>query len=218
MIDIHTHIIPNIYDGAEIVEETSKTVKEGYVISQETEPDTEAFAGDTVIIHVSTGTGIKEVTVVSVIGQSESNAKKTLEGLGLKVNVSYDEDSSKDNGVVLKQSIEAGKEVDEGTTVTITVNKLAETKNATVSINVKNITGGYTDEDDSTAKTVKIELKVDNNVIYTDSNVDKNTTNKTTQISGKGSVTVYLTITDNNGGNWTRSQNINLNNTSSISF
>lgn len=203
---------------AEIVEETSKTVKEGYVISQETEPDTEAFAGDTVIIHVSTGTGIKEVTVVSVIGQSESNAKKTLEGLGLKVNVSYDEDSSKDNGVVLKQSIEAGKEVDEGTTVTITVNKLAETKNATVSINVKNITGGYTDEDDSTAKTVKIELKVDNNVIYTDSNVDKNTTNKTTQISGKGSVTVYLTITDNNGGNWTRSQNINLNNTSSISF
>ena len=50
------------------------------------------------------------------------------------------------------------------------------------------------------------------------SNVDKNTTNKTTQISGKGTVTVYLTITDSDGGNWTRSQSINLNNTSSISF
>ena len=203
---------------AYVVEETSKTVKEGYVISQETDPDTEAFAGDTVIIHVSIGTGIKEVTVVSVIGQSEANAKNTLEGLGLKVNVSYDEDSSKDNGVVLKQSIEAGKVIDEGPTITITVNKLAETKNATVSINVKSITGGYTDEDENTAKTVKIELKVDNNVVYTDSNVDKNTTNKTTQISGKGTVTVYLTITDSNGGNWTRSQSINLNNTSSISF
>ncbi len=206
---------------AEIVEETSRTVQEGYVISQETDPDTEVYAGDTVIIHVSTGTGIKEVTVVSVIGQSEANATSTLQELGLKVNVSYEEDSSKDNGVVLKQSVASGNVVDEGTTITITVNKLAETKNATVSINVKNITGGYTQDegtDTTTAKTVKIELKVDNTVVYTDSNVDKNTTNKTTQISGKGTVTVYLTITDSDGGNWTRSQSINLNNTSSISF
>lgn len=202
----------------EVIEETSKTVKEGYVISQETEPDTEAFAGDTIKIHVSTGTGIKQVTVVSVIGQSEANAKKTLQGLNLKVNVAYDEDTTKDNGVVLKQSLEAGKEVDEGTSITITVNKLAEAKNANVSINVKNITGGYSEEDEDVARTVKIELKVDNNVVYTDSNVDKNATNKTTQISGKGTVTVYLTITDNKGGNWTRSQSINLNNTSSINF
>ena len=144
-----------------------------------------------------------------------------MQELGLKVNVSYEEDSSKDNGVVLKQSVASGNVVDEGTTITITVNKLAETKNATVSINVKNITGGYTQDegtDTTTAKTVKIELKVDNTVVYTDSNVDKNTTNKTTQISGKGTVTVYLTITDSDGGNWTRSQSINLNNTSSISF
>ena len=60
---------------AEVVEETSRTVEEGYVISQETEPDTEAFAGDTVKIHVSTGTGIKQVTVISVIGQDEATAK-----------------------------------------------------------------------------------------------------------------------------------------------
>ena len=111
---------------AEIIEETSKTVKEGFVISQETDPDTEVLAGDTVKLHVSTGTGIKVVSVVSVIGQSEANAKKTLEGLGLKVNVAYEEDSSKDNGVVLKQSLDTGKVVDEGTTITITVNKLAE--------------------------------------------------------------------------------------------
>ena len=87
---------------AEIIEETSKTVKEGYVISQETEPDEEAFAGDTVKIHISKGTGIKQVNVVSVIGQSEANAKTTLTGLGLKVNVAYEEDTSKADGIVLK--------------------------------------------------------------------------------------------------------------------
>ena len=64
----------------EVIEETSKKVEEGYVISQETDADTEAFAGDTVKIHVSTGTGIKQVTVESVIGQDEATAKSTLEG------------------------------------------------------------------------------------------------------------------------------------------
>ncbi len=93
---------------AEVVEETSKTVKEGYVISQEIEPDEEAYAGDTIKIHVSTGTGIKQVTVVNVVGQNEADAKKTLEDLGLKVNITY-VDTKTDNGKVTKQSIEDRK-------------------------------------------------------------------------------------------------------------
>ncbi len=209
---------------AEVVEETSRTVEEGYVISQETEADSEAYAGDTVVIHVSTGTGIKQVTVQSVIGQTEANATNTLQGLGLKVNVSYEEDSSKDNGVVLKQSIDSGKVVDEGTTITITVNKVAETKNVTATINVKAITG-YTEptEDDNTTGTttnnrVNIEIKVGGETVYTDSNVDKSTTNKTATIQGKGTATVQLTITDSNGGNWSRTQTVNFNNTTTISF
>ena len=122
---------------AEVIEETSKTVEEGYVISQETEEDTEAFAGDTVKIHVSTGTGIKQVTVISVIGQDEATAKSNLENLGLKVNVTYNTDNSKENGVVLEQSVNANKVVDEGTTITITVNKKDEMKSGTVKVNLK---------------------------------------------------------------------------------
>ena len=49
---------------AEVIEETSKKVEEGYVISQETEANSEANAGDTVKIHVSTGTGIKQITMI----------------------------------------------------------------------------------------------------------------------------------------------------------
>ncbi len=206
---------------AEVIEETSRTVQEGYVISQDTEPDTEVYAGDTVKIHVSTGTGIKQVTVQSVIGQQEQAATTTLQNLGLKVNVSYEEDNSKDNGVVLRQSIDANKVVDEGTTITITVNKIAETKNATVNINVKSITG-YTEPTDNTTTTTNnranIEITVDGKTVYTDSNVDKNTTNKTASIQGKGSVEVKVTITDSNGGNWSRTQTVNFNNTSTINF
>ena len=39
----------------QIVEEESKKIEAGYVISQETEANKTVNAGDTVIIHVSTG-------------------------------------------------------------------------------------------------------------------------------------------------------------------
>ena len=210
---------------AEVVEETSKTVEAGYVISQEVEAEEEAFAGDTIKIHVSTGTGIKEVTVQSVVGQSEANAKSTLTGLGLKVNVAYEEDTSKDDGVVLRQSIDSGKVVDEGTTITITVNKKTETKNVNVNINVKNITNyeeNNSDETNSSSSNtnnkVDIEIQVDGKSVYSDSNVDKSNTNKTASIPGKGTVVVKLIITDKNGGNWSRTQTVNFNEATSISF
>ncbi len=208
---------------AEVIEETSKTVEEGMVVSQEIEPDTEAFAGDTIKIHVSIGTGIKQVTMVSVIGQTEANAKKTIEDLGLKVNVTYEENTSKENGIVLKQSIESGKEIDEGTTITITVNKIAENKTATISIDVKSITGGYaqttqdasgnstsTEANASIEKTVNITIKSGNTTLWSDSGVDKNTT-KTASITGKGSMDLTITLTDSKGGNWVRQLSINFN-------
>ena len=185
---------------AEVVEETSKTVEEGYVISQETEPDSEAFAGDTVKIHVSTGTGIKQVTVISVIGQDEATAKSNLESLGLKVNVTY-QDATSNNGKVTAQSIDANKVVDEGTTITLTVNQVAETKTLKVNIDVKKITGGYTDSEDeenTASKTVNITV---NNERRT--GIDKNNSNYSdVTLSGKEgeTVTVTVTITDPNEG------------------
>ena len=179
----------------EVVEETSKKVEEGYVISQETDANTEAFAGDTVKIHVSKGTGIKQVTVVSVIGQDEETAKKTLTDLGLKVNVTYSSSTS-ENGKVAKQSIDANKVVDEGTTITLTVNKVAETKTLSVNINVKGITGGYTtNSDESDTASTKVNIKVNDE---TRTGIDKNNSNYSVTLSGKEgeSIVVKVVITD----------------------
>ncbi len=201
---------------AEIVEETSKTVKEGFVISQETEPDTEVFAGDSLIIHVSTGTGIKQVSVVSVIGQSEANAKKTLGDLGLKVNVAYDEDNSKDNGVVLKQSLEAGKVVDEGTSITITVNKLAEMKSGTVSVNLKSLLN-YTPEKDEDGKEIvekaKVRITVGDDTIYNQQDA-KTKTDISANFNAKGTVTIKVYVDDILKG----TKEINMNNATNCTF
>lgn len=207
----------------EIVEESSKKVQEGYVISQETSPDTEAFAGDTIKIHVSTG--VEKATVPDVIGKSQADAKKTLEAQGFVVAVATSEDSSKENGIVLKQSLDSGKTVEKGSTVTITVNSYEASKTMSVNINVKAITGGYSEEtsnsnttESKTVKTVSITLKSGNNTLYSDSGVDKNTTSKSTTISGKGSMDLTLTITDSNGGSWTRTKSVNFSTDSSVNF
>ena len=180
----------------EVVEETSRTVEEGYVISQDIEADSEAYAGDTVTIHVSTGTGIKQVTVQNVVGQSEENARATLEGQGLKVTVNYTEATSND-GRVTAQSVTGGTTVDEGTTVTLTVNKVAATKELTVNINVKAITGGYTETENTTGSTTSSTVNITvNNERRT--GVSKNEANYAITLSGKEgeSTTVTLTITD----------------------
>ena len=209
---------------AQVVEENSKTVEEGYVISQETDPETEVNAGDTVIIHVSTGT--EKATVPDVVGKSQADAKTTLEDLGFEVTVTTAEDSSKDTGIVLKQSLDSGKSVEKGSAITITVNSFEASKTMNVSINVKSITGGYKDssnsdnetESNDVAKTVSITLKSGNTTLYSDSGVDKNTTNKTTTINGKGSMDLTLTITDSNGGSWTRTKSVNFSSDTSVSF
>ena len=211
---------------AEVIEETSQTVEEGHVISQETDPDTEVSAGDTVKIHVSTGTGIKQVKVQNVVGQTEANAKATLEGQGLKVNVSY-VDSTNNNGIVARQSVAEGTTVNEGTTVTLTVNKIAETKTIAVNINVKEITGGYEKETNTasnssstsstTSKTVNI--KVNNE---TRTGVDKNNSNYTITLSGKDgeAVSITVTITDpaTNQTIYSSTQNATYGNQTSVTF
>ncbi len=86
---------------------------------------------------VSSGSQYADVTMINVVGDDEATAITKLEAqLNLVVNVKYDENTNKDNGVVLAQTIEAGKVIKEQTEVTITVNKLPEEHTVTFNINV----------------------------------------------------------------------------------
>ena len=205
----------------EVVEETSKTVKEGYVISQETNPDTEVNAGDTVKIHVSTGT--EKTTVPGVLGKTQEEAKKILQDSGFVVTVINSEDSSKENGVVLKQSLDEGKSVDKESAITITVNTFEASKSMPISIDVKSITGGYEEntnsvEENKIVKTVSITITSGGKTLWSDSGVDKNIKDKKASITGKGSMDLTLTITDSNGMSKVRTKNVNFSSDSSISF
>ena len=199
----------------EKVEEASKTVEAGIVISQETAANTTANAGDKVTIHVSTG--VAQAEVPSVMGKTEAEARTAITDKNLKVEVKYDSDTSKENGVVIDQSVNAGKEVDEGTTITITVNKFEETKEATIDVNVKSVTGGYDASNEELKESDKkkdLKITVDGDTVY-NKKVDLNsTTINSVTISGKGTVTVKVYV----DGVLKKTKDLTLSSTSSYTF
>ena len=184
----------------EIAEEINEKVQEGVVIKQEPAANEQIAKDSTVKIYVSLGRGIKEVTVPYVVGKQEAEAKKALEAAGLTVGtVKYESDTTKPNGEVLKQGIDADKKVDEQTPVSLTVNKLAEIKSGTVNINLKSLTGykKLTDSDgkEVPAESVEVVVKVTSNgiedTVYKKSH-KKDTEKITVPVEGVGTITVKV--------------------------
>ena len=202
----------------EFIEENSTKVEAGKVITQETDAGTEVDAGETIKVHISKG--VEKSTVPSVIGMTQAEATKAIEVAGLKASVTTAEDSSKENGKVIKQSVDAGKTVDKGTTVTITVNEFEEAKTVSVSINVKSIMGEYKGSEgnsgDTSSGTVNIVIKDENGKELLRTSAGRNDTNKTASITGKGATTLTLTITGEKTE--TRTKAVNFSTASSVDF
>jgi len=204
-------------------EETSKTVEAGVIIKQEKTEGETVNAGDTIKVYISIGTGIKQVKVVSVVGQDEETAKKTLEDLGLVIEkVNYSKDKSQTNGVVLEQSLSANTTVDEGSKITLTVNKYDEDKDCTVNVNVASITG-YTKKTDEDGKEIEpekvtVSVYVDDKEYNTKSS-KMNEEKYSATIKAAGAVSIKVVVKDSTGKTLASdTKSVNLNNTISVDF
>ena len=125
----------------ELVEENSEKVEAGIVLEVDPEEGEEITAATSVKITVSKGSAYKDVTVPSLLNNTEGQAVSTLQELGLVAKVNYEENLSKSNDSVTSQSVSAGKVIKEGETVEITVNKHPAKATVTVNVNLKSITG-----------------------------------------------------------------------------
>ena len=132
----------------------------------------------------------------------------------------------------MKQSIDAGTEVEDESSITITVNKIAETKTATLTVNVKSILGGkYTTEVVETGekdeegnpkkeekiKDVKVKIEVESNkktyIIYNE-DTSPTMTNLIRSYAGKGTITVRVYVDDV----LKKTKDINLNETNKLTI
>lgn len=116
--------------GYRAVVQNSDTVSEGTVISQGTAAGKKVAKNTQIIITVSGGKEVKNSTVPSVTGKTESEARTTLEADGFVVDVDYQYSSTVENGKVIKASPSGS--VAQGSTITITVSRGKEIKNVTM--------------------------------------------------------------------------------------
>ncbi|MBQ8044437.1 MAG: Stk1 family PASTA domain-containing Ser/Thr kinase [Clostridia bacterium] len=112
----------------------NEEIDKNLIISQDIKKGEQVPVGSKIKIEVSNGNGKILVIVPSVIGNTEAKAKSTLEAKKLKVTVSYANDMSKADGIVLTQSYKENSEVEEGTTIELTVNRLEKTKTVTITL------------------------------------------------------------------------------------
>lgn len=99
--------------------EYSNTVKPGMVCKQSVPAGTELDEGSNVTFSISLGK--KTVKVPETKGKTAADARDILKKAGLGVDSNSEYSSSVAKDLVIKQSVAAGTEVTEGTTVTITV-------------------------------------------------------------------------------------------------
>ena len=140
----------------ELKEENSEKVEAGIVLKVDPDEGEEITAATIVKITVSIGSAFKDVTVPSVLNNSEAQAINTLKELGLVPKVNYEENLSKSNDSVTAQSVTAGKVIKEGETVEITVNKHPAKATVTVNVNLKSLTA-YTEPQPVTEEVINNE-------------------------------------------------------------
>ena len=100
----------------------SDTQAEGYVISTVPSAGEEVDSTVTVIVYVSKGPVPSFVMVSNYVGMTESDAKRLVEGDGLKIgNVSYGESSKYPKGYVISQSVSSGSTVNNGSAVDLVI-------------------------------------------------------------------------------------------------
>ncbi len=149
----------------EIKEEFNEEVESGIVTEVDHEAGEEISLDTTLNITVSKGSQYKDVTVPSVVNKSEAEAKSSLEALGLKVDVAYEENTNKSDGVVISQNVNANKTVKEGTNIGIVVNKLPAKSTVTVRVNLKSLMKYTEPEPEPVVNTTENETNVVQNTV-----------------------------------------------------
>ncbi len=166
--------------------ENIKTPK-GYAIQTFPEAGVKSTIGSTVYLYIANGQRTKQVTIPSVTGLQDSEAKANLEKLGLTVETSYDDESREPKGTVLGVSpLQYGK-VDEGTVVTMRVSSGKGDEN-TVNIYV-DLPSGI---DGSVDMTVIVDGAVDSQ--HSKTLVPKYNKTYTIELTGSGNSNVVIQL------------------------
>lgn len=182
----------------------SDSVGSDKVISTSPKAGSQVAKGDTVTITASKGKETKTTIVPNLLGQNIDNAIQMIKDAGLTYNgKSSDYSDSYSENQVMNQSISAGKTVDEGTTISLTVSLGSRVTSYSASIPIESPFGrditdgdGNTDVYDSGQVTVVVYKPDGSSETVYDQNTSEGglpgSVSTTSTASGSGTVYVYL--------------------------
>ncbi|SHH09609.1 serine/threonine protein kinase [Tepidibacter thalassicus DSM 15285] len=116
----------NLKEG--IIEYKFSSLPEGTILDQRPKAFTEVEEGTGIDLVVSKGKEVKLIKVPNLIGKTLEDARISLEGFTIG-NITYKEDKTKKEGVILHQSIKANQYVEEGSKIDLIVNEYSEDLN-----------------------------------------------------------------------------------------
>lgn len=182
----------------------SDSVGSDKVISTSPKAGSQVAKGDTITITASKGKETKTTTVPNLLGQNIDAAIQMIKDAGLTYNgKSSDYSDSYSENQVMDQSISAGKTVDEGTTISLTVSLGSRVTSYSASIPIESPFGrditdgdGNTDVYDSGQVTVVVYKPDGSSETVYDQNTSEGSlpgsVSTTSTASGSGTVYVYL--------------------------
>ncbi len=182
----------------------SDSVGSDKVISTSPKAGSQVAKGDTITITASKGKETKTTTVPNLLGQDIDDAIQRIKDAGLTYNgKSSDYSDSYSENQVMNQSIGAGKTVDEGTTISLTVSLGSRVTSYSASIPIESPFGrditdgdGNTDVYDSGQVTVVVYKPDGSSETVYDQNTSEGSlpgsVSTTSTASGSGTVYVYL--------------------------
>lgn len=182
----------------------SDSVGSDKVISTSPKAGSQVAKGDTITITASKGKETKTTTVPNLLGQNIDDAIQMIKDAGLTYNgKSSDYSDSYSENQVMNQSISAGKTVDEGTTISLTVSLGSRVTSYSASIPIESPFGrditdgdGNTDVYDSGQVTVVVYKPDGSSETVYDQNTSEGSlpgsVSTTSTASGSGTVYVYL--------------------------
>lgn len=182
----------------------SDSVVSDKVISTSPKAGSQVAKGDTVTITASKGKETKTTIVPNLLGQNIDDAIQMIKDAGLTYNgKSSDYSDSYSENQVMNQSISAGKTVDEGTTISLTVSLGSRVTSYSASIPIESPFGrditdgdGNTDVYDSGQVTVVVYKPDGSSETVYDQNTSEGglpgSVSTTSTASGSGTVYVYL--------------------------
>ena len=182
----------------------SDSVGSDKVISTSPKAGSQVAKGDTITITASKGKETKTTTVPILLGQNIDDAIQMIKDAGLTYNgKSSDYSDSYSENQVMNQSISAGKTVDEGTTISLTVSLGSRVTSYSASIPIESPFGrditdgdGNTDVYDSGQVTVVVYKPDGSSETVYDQNTSEGSlpgsVSTTSTASGSGTVYVYL--------------------------